>query len=156
MKNKSMLARQIYSKAVGNAIWLMRKKYFHRSQKSFGKLCGVSQKTISNWEKTEDFKNFNLKSLFNLAWAIGVYPSDILRYVEAYLDERFPGMFDRFKKSRRFSESARNRWMKDKDSRAGILFEVLYQTLRILREKDPKEITDEDLKNIRIILKKYA
>ena len=119
-------------------------------------MCGVSQKTISNWEKTEDFKNFNLRSLFNLAWAVGVYPSDVLRYVEAYLDERFPGKFDRFKLNRRFSESTRNRWMKDKDSRAGMLFEVLNLVLRILREKDPEQITDNDLKDIRMILKKIA
>ena len=156
MDNKTKSARQLYSRAVGNMIWLMRKKHFRGSQKNFGRLCGVSQKTISNWEKTEDFKNFNLRSLFNLAWAVGVYPSDVLRYVEAYLDERFPGKFDRFTLNRRFSESTRNRWMKDKDSRAGMLFEVLNLVLRILREKDPEQITDNDLKDIRMILKKIA
>ncbi len=149
-------ARLLYSRAVGHAVRLMRKKMYKESQKSFGNFCGVSQKTMSNWERTEDFKNFSLRSLFDLAWTVGVYPSDILRYVEAYLEEKYPGRFDRFKLKRRLSMSVRERWMKDENIRVCTLFELLHMTIDILGNKKPEEITEEDLMVLRMILQKTA
>ena len=156
METKRKAARLTYSRAVGHAVRLMRKKMFKGSQKSFGEMIGVSQKTMSNWERTEDFKNFDLRSLFDLSWSIGAFPSDILRYVEAYLDEKYPGVYDRFKKGRQFSDMARKRWLKDDSYRACTLFEMLKGILLILSEKTPEEITDEDLKELRMILQKIA
>ena len=156
MDLRKKTARQLYSRAVGHVVRLLRKRMYMVSQKSFGKLCGVSQKTMSNWERTEDFKNFSLRSLFDLAWVVGVYPSDILRYVEAYLEEKYPGKFDRFKKRRRFSGKVRERWLRDENSRLCVLFDLLYQILDFLSKKKPGEITDEDLKELRMILQKIA
>ena len=149
-------ARVTYSKAVGVAIRFLRKKMFKQSQERFGEDCGVSQKTVSNWERNEDFKNFSLKGLFNLSWNVGVYPSDILRYVEAYLDEKYPGEYEGFKKRKEFTEMAAERWLKDDGYKACTLFEMLRRILAILSEKDPVEITDEDLMYLRMILKKIA
>ncbi len=156
MYSRKMEARLIYSRTLGQVVKTLRKRVFRRTQKRFGKLCGVSQKTLSNWENMKDFSNFNVRSLFGFSWSIGAYPSEVLRFVEAIIEDKYPGKLNRFRENRKFSKMVYRRWKKDEDSRACVVIEVFYMILNLLYEKRPEEITEEDLGKIRIILEKIA
>lgn len=140
------------SDCMGALLRRIRRQKLKLSQNDFGDRCGISQRMISYMERAGAFHHFGLAQLFRVAYGIGVLPSDLLNYVESSMVEENPELMRPFFAKRRYYERLRRRWMTGENANSARLFEALRETLVLLQNARPSDISDEDIVTIRRIL----